>query len=56
MPSWTGSDDEPFNPKRPPATADLGIVPETFWRLPGYQDELSSGFFASSAGSRSQSP
>ncbi|CAI09761.1 fragment of putative aminogylcoside resistance protein, partial [Aromatoleum aromaticum EbN1] len=29
MPSWTGSDDEPFNPKRPPATFDRGIVPET---------------------------
>jgi aminoglycoside 3-N-acetyltransferase IV len=35
MPSWTGSDDEPFDPTSTPAAPDLGIVPETFWRLPG---------------------
>ena len=35
MPSWTGSDDEPFDPASTPAAPDLGIVPDTFWRLPG---------------------
>jgi len=35
MPSWTGSDEEPFDPETTPASPDLGIVPDTFWRLPG---------------------
>jgi aminoglycoside N3'-acetyltransferase len=35
MPSWTGSDDEPFDPAATSASADLGIVADTFWRLPG---------------------
>lgn len=35
MPSWTGDDDEPFDPATTPASADLGVVPDTFWRLPG---------------------
>jgi aminoglycoside N3'-acetyltransferase len=35
MPSWTGSDEEPFDPASTPASADLGIVADTFWRLPG---------------------
>ncbi len=35
MPSWTGSDDELFDPARTPADADLGVVAETFWRQPG---------------------
>jgi aminoglycoside 3-N-acetyltransferase len=35
MPSWTGNDDEPFDPKRTRAAADLGVVAESFWRLPG---------------------
>ncbi len=35
MPSWTGSDEEPFEPKTTPASADLGIVPAMFWRQPG---------------------
>ena len=34
MPSWTG-DEEPFDPLRTPAAPDLGVVAETFWRLPG---------------------
>lgn len=34
MPSWTGSDDEPFDPASTPAAPDLGIVPDTFRRLP----------------------
>ncbi len=35
MPSWTGNDDEPFDPATTPASADLGVVADTFWRLPG---------------------
>lgn len=35
MPSWTGSDEEPFDPRSTPASADLGIVADTFWRMPG---------------------
>jgi aminoglycoside 3-N-acetyltransferase len=35
MPSWTGGDEEPFEPASTPASADLGVVADTFWRLPG---------------------
>lgn len=35
MPAWTGDGDAPFNPLETPAAADLGIVADTFWRLPG---------------------
>jgi aminoglycoside N3'-acetyltransferase len=35
MPSWTGSDDEAFDPITTPASADLGAVAETFWRMAG---------------------
>ena len=35
MPAWTGSDDEPLDPSSTPAAPDLGIVTDTFWRLPG---------------------
>ena len=35
MPSWPGSGDEPFDPLATPAAADLGVVADTFWRLPG---------------------
>jgi aminoglycoside N3'-acetyltransferase len=35
MPSWTGDDDRPFDPETTPADADLGVVADTFWRLPG---------------------
>lgn len=34
MPSWTGDDDSPFDPETTPASTDLGIVADTFWRLP----------------------
>ena len=34
MPSWSGSDDEPFDPRLSPASSDLGIVADLFWRLP----------------------
>lgn len=35
MPSWTADDDEPFDPATTPASPDLGVVADTFWRLPG---------------------
>lgn len=35
MPSWSGDDDQPFDPAITPASPDLGVVAETFWRLPG---------------------
>lgn len=35
MPSWTGSDDEPFDPAATPASPDLGVVAETFRRMEG---------------------
>lgn len=35
MPSWTGRDDEPFDPRTTPAAPDLGVVADTFWRQPG---------------------
>jgi aminoglycoside 3-N-acetyltransferase-4 len=35
MPSWTGRDDEPFDPGATPAAPDLGIVADRFWRRPG---------------------
>ena len=47
MPSWTGSDEEPFDPVTTPASPDLGIVPDTFWRLPGVM--RSSHLFAFAA-------
>jgi aminoglycoside N3'-acetyltransferase len=35
MPSWTGDDSEPFHPAQTPASADLGVVADTFRRRPG---------------------
>ena len=35
MPSWTGQDDEPFDPAVTPAAPDLGVVADSFWRQPG---------------------
>lgn len=35
MPSWSGDDDRLFDPVSSSASPDLGIVAETFWRLPG---------------------
>lgn len=34
MPSWGDDDDAPFEPAATPATDDLGVVADTFWRLP----------------------
>lgn len=35
IPSWSGCDDEAFDPASTPANADLSVVADTFWRLPG---------------------
>jgi aminoglycoside 3-N-acetyltransferase IV len=35
MMSSTGNDDEPFDPAKTPASPDLGITADLFWRLPG---------------------
>jgi aminoglycoside N3'-acetyltransferase len=35
MPSWTGDDEQPFDASASPAAADLGVVADMFWRLPG---------------------
>jgi aminoglycoside 3-N-acetyltransferase len=35
MPSWSGDDDQPFDPFTTPASPDLGVVADSFWRLPG---------------------
>lgn len=35
MPSWSGDDDDPFDPLITPAPPSLGVVADTFWRLPG---------------------
>jgi aminoglycoside 3-N-acetyltransferase-4 len=47
MPSWTGTDDEPFDPAVTPADPDsLGVVADTFWRLPGVARSLHPFAFA----------
>jgi aminoglycoside N3'-acetyltransferase len=35
MPSWTGDDAQPFDAASTPAAGDLGVVADTFWRMPG---------------------
>ena len=35
MPSWSGNEDVPFDPATSESSPDLGIVADTFWRLPG---------------------
>ena len=35
MPSWSGENDEPFDPRSTPVPPSLGVVADTFWRLPG---------------------
>jgi aminoglycoside N3'-acetyltransferase len=34
MPSWTGQDEEPFDPERTPSAEDLGITASLFWQRP----------------------
>jgi aminoglycoside N3'-acetyltransferase len=35
MPSWAEREDQPFDPLTTPASPDLGVVADIFWRLPG---------------------
>ncbi len=35
MPSWTGDDDNPFDPATTPTAEDLGATASIFWQLPG---------------------
>ncbi len=35
MPAWSDDEDEPFDPATSRANVDLGVVADTFWRLPG---------------------
>ena len=35
MPSWSGEEDEPFDPRSSAADEDLGVVAQVFWQLPG---------------------
>ncbi len=35
MPSWSGEEDDPFDPLTTPVPLSLGVVADTFWRLPG---------------------
>jgi aminoglycoside N3'-acetyltransferase len=35
MPSWTGNDEIPFDPRTTTASPDLGVVADTFWRQAG---------------------
>ena len=35
MPSWTADDGAVFDPATTPAAADLGVLADTFWRMPG---------------------
>jgi aminoglycoside N3'-acetyltransferase len=35
MPSWSGDDETPFDAATTPASSDLGVVADTFWRQPG---------------------
>lgn len=46
MPSWSGDDDEPFDPRTTRAAPDLGVVADTFWRLPGVVRSNHSQAFA----------
>jgi aminoglycoside 3-N-acetyltransferase len=47
MPSWPGDADSPFDPATTPAAKDLGVVADTFWRMPGVR--RSDHFFAFAA-------
>lgn len=54
MPSWTGEDDEPFDPETTPASPDLGIVADKFWRLPGTRRSRHAFAFAASGPAATQ--
>lgn len=53
FPSWTGDDDTPFDPARTPAAEDLGVVADTFWRMPGVA-RSSHPFAFAAAGPRAE--
>jgi len=46
MPSWGGDEDAPFDRIVSPASADLGVVADTFWRLPGVRRSDHGNAFA----------
>lgn len=51
IPSWTGDDENPFDAAATPASEDLGVVADTFWRMPGVQ-RSSHAFAFAAAGPR----
>jgi aminoglycoside N3'-acetyltransferase len=53
LPSTSGDDDTPFEPRTSPAAADLGILPELFWRQPGVL-RSAHGFGLAAAGPRAE--
>ena len=55
MPSWADDDDAPFDPATAPASQDLGVVADTFWRLPGVL-RTSYPFAFAAAGPQAMSP
>lgn len=46
MPSWSGDEDELFDPATSPTAPDLGVVADTFWRMPGVERSNHSEAFA----------
>jgi aminoglycoside N3'-acetyltransferase len=53
IPSWTGDDENPFDAASTPASADLGVVADTFWRMPGVA-RSSHPFAFAAAGPRAE--
>lgn len=48
MPSWASKDGEAFDPTRSVPPADLGVVAQHFWRLPGVERSSHPHAFAAS--------
>jgi aminoglycoside N3'-acetyltransferase len=48
MPSWGDDDDVVFDPSTTQVSPDLGVVANTFWRLPGVRRSAHSFAFAAS--------
>lgn len=46
MPSWTGDDTTPFDPRSTPAAADLGVTADVFWRQPDVRRSTHAFAFA----------